>query len=69
MAAKKPCFLFTKIVTCPKLKKKNTFIEEFFNEIWLKVGKREYIWIFDIRFEKNILFQNDDQKKFRQIAQ
>ena len=25
---------------------------EFFNEIWLKVGKHEYIYIFEIKFEK-----------------
>ena len=26
---------------------------EFFNEIWLKVGEHEYIYIFEIKFEKN----------------
>ena len=32
---------------------------EFFNEIWLKVEEHEYIYIFEIRFEKkNILFKN-----------
>ena len=31
---------------------KTTFPMEFFNEIWLKVGKHEYIYIFEIKFEK-----------------
>ena len=31
---------------------KNTFQMEFFNEIWLKVGEHEYIYIFEIKFEK-----------------
>ena len=26
---------------------------EFSNEIWLKVGEHEYIYIFEIRFEKH----------------
>ena len=25
---------------------------KFFNEIWLKVGKHEYTYIFEIKFEK-----------------
>ena len=25
---------------------------EFFNEIWLKVGEHEFIYIFEIKFEK-----------------
>ena len=25
---------------------------EFFNEIWLKVGEHEYIYIFEVKFEK-----------------
>ena len=41
----------------------------FFNEIWLKVGEHKYIYIFEIKFEKNILFQNGDQNKFCDIAQ
>ena len=28
---------------------------EFFNEIWLKVGEHEYIYIFEIRFDKKLL--------------
>ena len=31
---------------------KNTFLTEFFNEIWVKVGEHEYIYIFEIKFEK-----------------
>ena len=42
---------------------------EFFNEIWLKVGKHEYIYIFEIKFEKNILFKNGSQNKVCDIAQ
>ena len=30
---------------------------EFFNEIWLKVGEHEYIYTFEIKFEKSILFK------------
>ena len=33
---------------------KTTFPMEFFNEIWLKVGEHEYIYIFEIRFEKKL---------------
>ena len=33
---------------------KNHFPMEFFNEIWLKVGKHEYIYISQIKFEKKI---------------
>ena len=43
---------------------------EFFNEIWLKVEKHEYIYIFEIKFEKkNILFKNGSQNTFCYIAQ
>ena len=42
---------------------------EFFNEIWLKVGEPEYIYIFEIKFKKNILFKNGGQNKFSDIAQ
>ena len=37
---------------------KTTFPKEFFNEIWLKVGEHEYIYIFEVKFElkKNIFF-------------
>ena len=37
---------------------------EFFNEIWLKVGEHEYIYIFEIKFAKKIiLFQNGSLNK------
>ena len=42
---------------------------ESFNEIWLKLGKHEYIYIFEIKLEKNILFKNGGQNKFCDIAQ
>ena len=43
---------------------------EFFIEIWLKVGEQEYIYIFEIKFEKkNILLKNIGQNKFCDIAQ
>ena len=32
---------------------KTTFPKEFFNKIWLKVKEHEYIYIFEIKFEKN----------------
>ena len=31
---------------------KNTFPKEFFNEIWLKVGEHEKIYITEITFQK-----------------
>ena len=27
---------------------------EFFNEIWLKVGEHEYVYIFQIKFENKL---------------
>ena len=43
---------------------------KFFNEIWLKVGEHEFIYIFEIKFEKkNILFKNDGENKFCDILQ
>ena len=32
---------------------KTTFPKEFFNKIWLKIKEHEYIYIFEIKFEKN----------------
>ena len=29
---------------------------EFFNEVWFKVGEHEYIYIFEIKFEKKLFF-------------
>ena len=49
---------------------KNTFPNKFFNKIWLKVGKYEYTYIFEIKFEKKvILFKNGGQNKFCHTAQ
>ena len=31
---------------------KTPFPMEFFNEIWLKVGEHEYIYIFEIKLKK-----------------
>ena len=42
---------------------------EFFNEIWLKVGEHEYIYIFEIKFEKKYSVKNGSQNKFCDIAQ
>ena len=39
---------------------------EFFNEIWLKVGEHKYIYIFEIKFEKNYSV-SFTQKKFRGV--
>ena len=47
---KKKNFRFAKIVAWPKFE--TTFLKEFFNEIWLKVGKHEYIYTFEVIFEK-----------------
>ena len=33
---------------------KTTFLKEFFNEIWLKIGEHEYIYIAEIKFKKKI---------------
>ena len=47
--------------------RKTTFTKELFNEIWLKVGEHEYIYCFEIKFEKkeeNILLKNGGQNKF-----
>ena len=45
---------------------KTTFPKEFFN----KVGKYEYIFIFEIKFEKKIFcLENGGQNKFCHIAQ
>ena len=43
---------------------------EFFNEIWLKVGENEHIYIFEIKFEKKIFcLKNGGQNKIRDTAQ
>ena len=68
MAAKKQIFILRKKSCDQNLK--NNFPNGIFNEIWLKVGEHEYIYIFEIKFEKkNILFKNGGQNKFCDIAQ
>ena len=49
---KKTNFRFAKIVTWPKFEKPLSQ-RNFFNKIWLKVKEHEYIYIFEIIFEKN----------------
>ena len=46
-------FRFRKISHVTKIWK-TTFPKEFFSEIWLKVGEHEYIYIFEMKFEKKI---------------
>ena len=43
---------------------KTTFSKDFFNKIWLTVEEHEYIYIFEIKFEKIIPFKNGGQNKF-----
>ena len=67
-------FQFAKIFPWPKFEKKKRkqpiFPKEFFNEIWLKVGEHEYIYIFEMKFKKkNILFKNGGKNKFYDITQ
>ena len=45
-------FYFASFRFWPKFEK-NTFPKEFFNEIWLKVGEHEYIYITKITLKKN----------------
>ena len=42
---------------------------EFFKEIWLKVEEHEYIYIFEIKFEKNYSVWKWRQNKICDIAQ
>ena len=42
---------------------------EFYNEIWFKVGEHEYIYIFEIKLVKFILFKNGGRNKFCDITQ
>ena len=51
MAAKKRIFVSRKYSHVTKILK-TTFSMEFFNEIRLKVGEHEYIYIFEIKFKK-----------------
>ena len=64
MAAKYPIFISCHFDFGQNLKKNkqtnkqkkqtNIFPIEFFNEIWLKVGEREYIYITEIFFFKRL---------------
>ena len=67
MMAKKQIFVSRKKSRDQNLK--NYFPKGIFNEIWLKVEEHEYIYIFEIKFEKIILFKNGSQNKFWDIAQ
>ena len=46
-------FLFRVISILAKIWK-TTFPKEFFNEIWLKVGEHEYIYITETTFKKKL---------------
>ena len=48
---------------------KTPFPKEFFNEIWLKVGEHEYIYITEITFDKNNSVLKWRPKQFFDIAQ
>ena len=61
-------FLFCVISILAKIWK-TTFPKEFFNEIWLKVGEYEYIYITEIRFLKNYSVLKWRPKQFFDIAQ
>ena len=63
-------FLFRVISILAKFwKKKNTFPKEFFNEIWLKEGEYEQIYITEIKFLKNYSVSKWWPKQFFDIAQ
>ena len=66
MAAKNQIFVLRKKSRSNKIWKTK---KEFWNKIWLKVEKHEYIYNFEIKFEKIILFKNGSQNKFCNIAQ
>ena len=61
-------FLFRIISILAKIWK-TTFLKEFFNEIWLKVGEHEYIYITEITFEKNYSVLKWRLKQFFDIVQ
>ena len=48
---------------------KTTFPKEFSNEIWLKVGEHEYIYITEITFFKNYFVLKWRPKQIFDIAQ
>ena len=61
-------FLFRVISILAKIWK-TIFPKEFFNEIWLKVGEDEYIYITEIKFLKNYSVLKWRPKQFFDIAQ
>ena len=61
-------FLFRVISILTKIWK-TTFPTEFVNEIWLKVGEHEYIYITEITFEKKYSVLKWRPKHFFDIAQ
>ena len=61
-------FLFRVISILAKIWK-NAFPKEFFNEVWLKVGEHEYIYITEIKFWKNYSVLKWPPKQFFDIVQ
>ena len=61
MAAKKRIIASRKKSSDQNLE--TTFPKKFFNKIWYKFAEHEYIDIFEIKFEKIILFKNGGQNK------
>ena len=64
MAAQKRIFVSRR----PKFEKKTVPVE-FFNEIWLKVGEHEYIYIFEKKIENNYSVKKWRPNKICDIAQ
>ena len=61
-------FYFASFWFRPKFEK-ITFPKELFNEIWLKVGEHEYIYITEITFKRNYSGLKWRPKQFLDIAQ
>ena len=61
-------FCFASKVTWPKFEKP-PFQRNFSIKLGSKLKKHEYIHIFEIKFEKILLFKNGGQNKFCDIAQ
>ena len=67
MTSKKWIFALRKLSRDQNLK--NHFPKGIFNKIWLKVAEHEYIYIFEIKFEKKNAVSNVGQNKAFDIAQ
>ena len=69
MAGNKRIFIAQKshVIQIEK-KKKPSFPKEFLNKIKLKVEEHKYTYIFEIKFEKNLLFKNGGQNKFARLC-